>query len=82
MTEILRRFGQEFTVEKVSKVKTRVINKRGLVATIEKVPEMRYVVECYDLFARWKDSHGEALESAAEMIVEKAETERKKRYET
>ena len=46
MKEILSYLGQEFTVEKVSEAKTRVINKRGLFAIIEKSNETTYSVEC------------------------------------
>ena len=74
MKEILRSLGQEFTVEKVSEVKTRVINKRGLFAIIEKSNETTYSVECDGVGLRWAESYGEALEFAPGMIVEKEES--------
>ena len=74
MKEILRRLGQKFTVEKVSEVKTRVINKRGLFAIIEKSDETTYSVECDGVGLRWAESYKEALEFAPEMIVEKEES--------
>ncbi len=74
MKEILRRLGQEFTVEKVSEVKTRVSNKRGLFTIIEKSDKTTYSVECDGVGFRWAESYGEALEFAPEMIVKKAES--------
>ncbi len=56
MKEILRRLGQEFTVEKVSEVKTRVSNKRGLFTIIEKSDKTTYSVECDGVGFRWAPS--------------------------
>ena len=74
MKEILSYLGQEFTVEKVSEVKTRVINKRGLFAIIEESNETTYSVECDGVGFRWAESYEEALEFASGMIVEKEES--------
>ena len=74
MKEILSYLGQEFTVEKVSEAKTRVINKRGLFAIIEKSNETTYSVECDGVGLRWAESYEEALEFAPEMIVKKEES--------